>query len=456
MTLSDTQEKSTGGGHLLRPLNSFVERMIPSPLVFALLLTLIAMVMALTLTPSGPVDIVSSWGDGFEGLLAFMAQMALMLLFGGMVANTRIVKRCLVALASFPRGRIFPYVFITFVTLALTALNWAVALVAAALLSKEIATVSKRRGEPVHFPLLIAGSYMVMLTSQMVPFGAIPLLAATEGSFVEEVLGRTVPLSESSLSPLNLIAVGLTFVVVCATIGMMAPKRDQPVDALGDFSTEILEEDFRPSTLGEQLDGARLITLLPGLAMVVYVIVYFINGGPVDLDIVNWALLGIVLCFVSSPWEMTDLAKRSVSNVSDILLQFPIYAGIMGIIGGTGLGAVISDWFIQLSTFETFPFFTFVSASLVNFFIPSGGGQFAVQGPIMLEAGGALGVDPGITIMAFSYGDQLTNMIQPFWALPLLAMAGLRLRAILGYTILIMLVVGVVWAALLFWIGFTM
>ncbi|WP_449276932.1 TIGR00366 family protein [Leucobacter sp. GX24907] len=455
MTLTETQQKPTGG-RLLRSVNSFVERMIPSPLVFALVLTMIAMVMALTMTPSGPVDVITSWGDGFAGLLVFMAQMALMLLFGGMVANTRIVKRGLVALASFPRGRVFPYVFIAFVTLALTMLNWAVALVAAALISKEIAAVSKRRGEPVHFPLLIAAAYMVMLTSQMAPFGAIPLTAATEGSFVEETLGRTVPLAESSLSPLNLIAIVLTFAVVCATIGLMAPKRDQPVDAIGDFSTETSEDDFRPSTFGERLDGARLITLLPGLALLVYAVVYFIDGGSVELDIVNWILLGVALCFAANPQEITNLAKRSVSNVSDILLQFPIYAGIMGIIGGTGLGAVITDWFVQVSTFETFPFFAFLSAAMVNFFIPSGGGQFAVQGPIMLDAGTALGVDPGVTIMAFSYGDQLTNMIQPFWALPLLAMAGLRLRAILGYTILIMLVTGIAWSILLLGTGFTM
>ena len=449
-----TIDTRRSGGRIMGPINSFVERFIPSPLVFALVLTLAAMVLALAMTPAGPVEVLTSWGGGLAGLLEFMGQMALMLLFGGMVASTKIVKRGLRALASIPKGRVMPYVFVTFITLALTMVNWAVALVAAALLSREIASISKTRGQPVHFPLLIAGSYMVMLTSQMAPFGAIPLFAATSGSFVEEQLGHTVPLSETSLSAFNIVAIVLIIIAVCVTIALMAPKKGDSIDPIGDVELNPVETKYEIHTPADRLDASRLITLIPGVLLLGYVAVYFSTGGGVDLNIVNWMLLAAVLCFASNPFEITDLARESVSNVRDILLQFPIYAGIAGIIAGTGLGEVISQMFIQISTAETYPFLTFVSASIMNFFIPSGGGQFAVQGPIMLEAGAALGVNHGLTIMAFSYGDQLTNMIQPFWALPLLAMAGLKLRTILGYTIMVMLVAGSVFAALLLWAGF--
>ena len=455
MAMTTTHRKPTGG-RIMGPVNSFVERFIPSPLVFALLLTLVAMLLALVMTPSGPSEVIQSWGGGLAGLLEFMAQMALMLLFGGMVASTGIIKRGLRALAAVPRGRVMPYVFVTFISLALTMVNWAVALVAAALLSKEIAVISKKRGQPVHFPLLIAGSYMVMLTSQMAPFGAIPLFAATGGSFVEEQLGYTIPLTETSLSPLNIVAIVLIIASVCVTITLMAPKKGAAVDAIGEVDESEPIRKLEIFTPADRLDASRLLTLVPGLLLFGYAIVHFATGGGIDLNIVNWMLLAAALCFASSPHDITELARESVSNVRDILLQFPIYAGIAGIIAGTGLGAVISEMFIQISSAETFPFLTFVSASIVNFFIPSGGGQFAVQGPIMLDAGVALGVDPGLTVMAFSYGDQLTNMIQPFWALPLLAMAGLKLRSILGYTIMIMLVTGTVFAALLLWAGFAM
>lgn len=135
--------------------------------------------------------------------------------------------------------------------------------------------------------------------------------------------------------------------------------------------------------------------------------------------------------------------------MGEILLQFPLYAGILGLMVGSGLVQIFSDAFVSISNPVTFGVLAFLAAGLVNFFVPSGGGQFAVQGPIMLSAGTELGVDPEITIMAVSYGDQWTNMIQPFWAIPLLAIAGLKMRDILGYTTVALLASGVVFAATL-------
>lgn len=136
--------------------------------------------------------------------------------------------------------------------------------------------------------------------------------------------------------------------------------------------------------------------------------------------------------------------KNAASNVGEILLQFPLYAGIMGIMAGTGLIGVLSDAFVSIASPVTFGLLAFLSAGVVNFFVPSGGGQFAVQGPLLLDAADKLGVDPAIAVMALSYGDQWTNMIQPFWALPVLAIAGLKMRDILGYTMVTMLATGVV------------
>jgi len=111
---------------------------------------------------------------------------------------------------------------------------------------------------------------------------------------------------------------------------------------------------------------------------------------------------------------------------------------------GTSLAGVISTFFVGISTEITFPLFTFLSAGIVNIFIPSGGGQWAVQGPIMMPAGLKLGVDPAVTGMAIAWGDAWTNMIQPFWALPALGIAGLSARDIMGYCVITLLFTGVV------------
>ncbi|TXQ90589.1 short-chain fatty acid transporter, partial [Escherichia coli] len=153
---------------------------------------------------------------------------------------------------------------------------------------------------------------------------------------------------------------------------------------------------------------------LVGAALVFYLVVHFVRGGTITLDIVNWSFLALIFLLVRNPFEIIRLTKEAASNVGEILLQFPLYAGILGIMTGSGLIQVFSDWFVSVSTPTTFGVLALLSAGLVNFVVPSGGGQFAVQAPILLDAAERIGVDPAIPIMAVAYGDQWTNMIQPF------------------------------------------
>jgi short-chain fatty acids transporter len=113
----------------------------------------------------------------------------------------------------------------------------------------------------------------------------------------------------------------------------------------------------------------------------------------------------------------------------------------MGIMNHSGMVDIMSGFFVSISNETTFPIFTFISAGIVNIFVPSGGGQWAVQGPIIIEAANQLNVSIPKSVMALAYGDQLTNMLQPFWALPLLGITGLKAKEILPYT-LILLVAG--------------
>ena len=239
--------------------------------------------------------------------------------------------------------------------------------------------------------------------------------------------------------------------VVGLALYLVAPRDGDHVVELadggaGDDGPEIEE---RVETPADRVDASRVPTLALGLLLTTYLALHFSGGGSLTLDIVNWTFLALILLLVRHPFELIALVKNAAANVGEILLQFPLYAGILGIMTASGLIVVLSDAITGISNPTTFGLFAFLSAGLVNFFVPSGGGQLAVQGPVLLSAADNLGVDPAIAIMALSYGDQWTNMIQPFWAIPLLAIAGLKMRDILGYTTVTLLASGLVFGTTL-------
>lgn len=447
-----TTQTRTEKRSVMRPINRFLERWVPSALTFAIVLTLVVAVLAMTLTQTSPVDVVKGWGDGLAGLLAFMTQMCLILLLGYILANTRPVRRLLRWLARVPGTAATAYVFVFLIAAAASLITWGLGLIVGTLLAREIAVQARERGIKVHFPLLVAAGYSGFVVWHMGYSGSGPLTAATPDSFLADSLGGTVlPVSETIFSTWNMLA-ALGVIVVCALLFfLIRPRQGDPVYELpGHVGSE--EEDAAEDavvTPADRIDASRILTLVLGLALVGYLVVHFVQGGTLTLDIVNWSFLALILLLVRNPFELIHLTKKAASNVGEILVQFPLYAGILGIMTSSGLIALFSDAFVSIATPLTFGVLALLSAGVVNFFVPSGGGQFAVQGPIMLDAANQLGVDPAIAIMAIAYGDQWTNMIQPFWALPVLAIAGLKMRDILGYTFVTLIGSGVVLAGAL-------
>lgn len=435
----------------MRPINNLVERFIPSALVFAIVLTFIVAILALLVTGSGPLLIVQSWGDGLSGLLAFITQMALVLMLGFILANTRPVRKLLRFLGRIPKTPLQGYVFVFLVAAVASLITWGLGLVVGGLLAREVAAQGRERGIRFHFPMLVAAGFAGFVVWHMGYSGSGPLTAATPDSFIAKQLGGPLSISETTFSSWNMIATVATILLVALALYLVAPRGDDKIVELATDSREdLVAIDDTVTTPADRLDASRLPTLLLGAMLVAYLVIHFSTGGTLTLDIVNWSFLALILLVVRSPFELMALTKHAASNVGEILLQFPLYAGILGIMTGTGLIQILSDVFVSISTPQTFGMLAFLSAGLVNFFVPSGGGQFAVQAPIMLTAAAELGVDPAIPIMAVAYGDQWTNMIQPFWALPLLAIAGLKMRDILGYTTIVLIASGVVFAATLF------
>jgi short-chain fatty acids transporter len=188
----------------------------------------------------------------------------------------------------------------------------------------------------------------------------------------------------------------------------------------------------------EDQDDRQYIGLFFGIVLIIGV---FSSGiSNLSINQVNLILFGLGLILYPNLSQFTKAVSSSIGVSTGIMIQFPIYAGIMGLMKYSGLVMLFTNSIIEISTVQTFPFYSFISAAVINFFVPSGGGQWAVQGPILVEAAQNLGVSIPKTIMALAYGDQLTNMIQPFWAIPLLSITGVKAKSIIPYTFVVMLV----------------
>lgn len=434
---------------VMRPINALVERYVPSAFVFAVVLSAVVAAAALLVTDASPQDVLVGWGEGLSGLLEFTMQMILILLLGHMLAHTGPVHRGLVRLGGLPRSEGQAYVFVVVVTAVCSLITWGLGLVVGAVIAKEVARQGQARGLRLHFPLLVAAGYSGWVVWHMGYSGSGPLAAATEDSFAHELTGSIVPMSETTFSMWNIVGTIVTVILVAATMYMLRPRSEARIVEVAVEESSELYTRTEVTTPAERIDNSRVPTLIVGLPLAIYIIAHFVEGGELTLNIVNWTFMCAILMLVRNSNELISLVRNSARNVGEIAFQYPLYAGILGIMASTGLMAWVTDRFVDISGPHSFGVIALLSAGLVNFFVPSGGGQFAVQGPVLLEAAQELGVDPSIAVMAVAYGDQWTNMIQPFWALPLLAIAGLRIRDIMGYTAVTCLVSGVVFAGTL-------
>ena len=204
------------------------------------------------------------------------------------------------------------------------------------------------------------------------------------------------------------------------------------------------EDRSRPSTPAEWLEKTPWLSGLVGVAGMIYLLVWFIGGGGLNLNIVILIFLIAGIIFHVTPRSYLDSLRESVGASAGIILQFPFYAGVIGMMGESGLIEVIASWFNAIATPSTLPFWAFISGGIVNFFAPSGGGQWAIQGPVMVEAAQQIGADLGEVAMGVAWGDAWTNMVQPFWLLPALGIAGLKARDVMGYCVMALIVSGVI------------
>ena len=219
-------------------------------------------------------------------------------------------------------------------------------------------------------------------------------------------------------------------------------------------NSDIKKAEQKQITVAQKIENNRFLSFFFGSVLLFFILFTFVKKGFfLDLNFVSWTFLCLGLLLCNSPLHYVKLVNNAAPTVGPIILQYPFYAGIMGIMGDTGLIQVLANNIVNFSSSGLLGFYSFLSAGLVNMFIPSGGGQWAVQGPVMIEAAQKLGVEPYVVVLGVAYGDQWTNMIQPFWTIPLLAIAGLHMRQIMGYTFVIFIFTGIIYGASLLYLG---
>jgi len=434
----------------------FMRKYLPEPFIFAIILTFVAILVAMHVCHQSIVEVVTNWGGGVWNLLGFSMQMALVLVTGATLAAAPTIKKGISKLASLPKTPAGAIALVTGISAVACWLNWGFGLIVGAIFAKEIA--KKLKG--VDYRLLIASAYSGFVVWHAGISGSIPLKMASDiNELVKDtngVITSVIPIGSTILDWHNIIMVVIVTVALVAINSAMHPKTGivaiDPAILNDDDSVGANHHspDNAPVTPAAKLENSRLLSALLALLGLSFLIIsLFIKGKSFDLGSVILLFLFIGIILHKTPIAYVRSFAKSVSGAAGILLQFPFYAGIMGIITGVGesgicLGTVVSEAFVNISTSTTYPIYTFLCAAILNMFVPSGGGHWAIQAPIMFAAGEALNVNHGLTGMAIAWGDAWTNLIQPFWALPALAIAKLNAKDIMGFCLIDLVVSGII------------
>ncbi|OPX04378.1 short-chain fatty acid transporter [Geobacillus sp. LEMMY01] len=423
------------------------ERWLPDSFVFAVVLTFVTFLGGLLINGKSPIEMITYWGDGLWGLLAFTAQVITTFVMSYALALTKPVSRLLEKIAGKCHTPNSAILLVTFTSLAASFISWAFGLVVAGIIAKLVA----KKVRDVDYRVLVAAGYSGFVIWQGGLSSSAALFVATKGHVFEDQIG-VIPTSETIFSMVNMAIILVVFFTLPFIMKLIHPakKEDRFLIDPNLLEDSIDEPQEQSNFINDKIEKSRLITVAAGILGLIYLIIHFSkNGFSLDLNTVNLMFLTLALLLFGNVRELGIGLVKSSNSVSQIILQYPFYAGIMGMMSSSGLAQWLSDVFTKFSTSETLPLFTFWSAGFLNLFIPSGGGQWVVQAPIALPAALEMGVDPAKMVMAVAWGEW-SNMIQPFWAIPLLAIAGLRIRDIMGFTTITFLYVGIVASVFLY------
>ncbi|MAA76060.1 MAG: short-chain fatty acid transporter [Salinisphaeraceae bacterium] len=424
-----------------------VDRFLPDAFVFTAILTLVTVLLGLTVAGQGPVQMMEYWYDGFWKFLTFTMQMVLVLLTGYCLAMAPAVQAGLGRIAAWPRTPAAAVTLVILVSGGAAFISWGVGLVLGPLFAREVA-----KRQAVDYPILIAAAFCGAICA--LPAGltiTAPVLVNTPGHFLEAEIGL-IPQTLTIFSAPMLIAASAGVAAMVFIFRRMLPPPSEAIIVSRETLDAADEATVSPgadadASVAQRLSDSRLLTaLVAGSGLIWAGIWFYRNGFDLNLDILNFSFLMLGIALHGSLRRYGEAFTQGSRAASQIILQYPFYAGIMGMMAGSGLISMIATGLAATATTATFGLFTMFSAGLINIFVPSAGGQWVIQGPILVETARQLGVPPAVAVNAFTIGDLWTNMFQPFLALPALGISGLGLRDIWGYCLVALIVFGLIGA----------
>ena len=451
-----------------------VKKILPSPFTIAILLTLFTFGIALIGTKPTEMSegayllkLVTAWESGLwdnsGGGLYFAFQMMLILVLGHILALTPLVNRLIQALLKYCNTTSSSVLIVSFGAIALGLINWGLGLIFGSIIARKVGEKFALNNRPLNYGLIGAGAYASMMTWHMGLSGS-ATTKSMEIGYIREMMVRAnipgdypaqVPFNATIGSTMNIVLIGISIIMIPLVLYIVSKKiKDEKVPTFDDLHESMPTTDSEVIRGMERLDYSRYFGMSLGAGFLLYAFyqAYHYSGdsalGFIQLNYINFVFLGLSLFLHGSIQNFSHALQTAIGDVSGILIQFPFYFGILAIMNSSGLIILLSDMITTFANAHTLPFLTFISAGIVNIFIPSGGGQWAVQGPVIIETTRQLGAELPKTILAMAYGDQWTNMLQPFWALPLLGITRLKPQQLLPYSFLVFLL-----GALIFGIG---
>jgi len=420
-------------------LSDWFERWFPD--AFALALAAAAIVFAAAVATGSSIVQTAQWfGAGFWDLVAFTMQMSMIVVTGYAVATSPPVYRVIRRLAAVPPNGRTAVAYVGLFSMLASLVSWSFSLIFSGLLAREVA----HRVRGADYRALGAAAYLGVgsvwalgLSSSAALIMAAP---ASLPDAIERISG-VIPLSQTLGLWQSLIVAGLLIVVSMAICYYSAPA-DADARGMKDMGV-----DYQPATQqvrtretpGEWLEYSPLLTLVICSLGFLYLIREVAGNGPAVLLELNhyvFAFLIVGLLLHWRPRSFVQAIGASVAPVGGVLIQYPLYAGIVRMMTESGIATQMAHFFVAVSTTHTFPVMIGIYSAFLGLFIPSAGGKWLIEAPYMLEAAKTLHVHLGWVVQTYNATEALANLIHPFWMLPLVGILGLKARDIVGYSML--------------------
>ena len=452
MSTALTHERVGALARVALALTALSERWIPDAFIFALIASAVVVLAGVGATDATAAQVVDAWGRGFWDLIPFTLQMALVIITGHVVATARPVGRVIRAVSGWPTSPRGAVTLVAVFAMVSSWFNWGFSLIFSAFLAREIA----RRVAGADYRALAAASFLGLgsIWAQGLS-GSAALQMATPGALqpqIREIVARggVVPggiigFADTIFLWQSLLSVGVEIAVVTAVMWFATPpaSRARTAQDLGITLVDrhVDPEPLSPHTPGTWLEHSPILTWFVLALGGAYLVRYFAGAAEplnaLNLNVLNLAFLLTGFLLHGTPARLMRAVQDATPAVWGVILQFPFYAGIAGVITGTHLNERLAALFVQASTTDTFPALVALYSALLGVFVPSGGSKWVIEAPYVMAAAHELRTHLGWVVAAYDLGEALANLVQPFWMLPMLGLFQLRARDVMGFTFLV-------------------